>query len=279
MTTIADALASVRKAPATTDNSRPDGEVLLAHVLGVSRSVLYAHPERPIGDREISKFRELLQRRGEGEPVAYLLGNTGFMDFQLAVDSSVLIPRPETELLVELALESAPEDETGSLQVADLGTGSGAIAIALARRKPDWLIHAVDASPQALALARHNARELGAHNIRFREASWCGGLADSALGMIVANPPYVAVGDPALHPDCAFEPDVALFAGADGLSAIREIIAQAGRCLKVGGLLLLEHGHDQRELVAGLLSAAGYHDIRHYRDHAGHDRLIRASHL
>ena len=276
MTTIADALASTRKLPDAADNSRLDGERLLAHVLGVSRSALYAHPERPIGDREISEFRRLLKRRGKGEPIAYLLGNAGFMHFQLAVDPCVLIPRPETELLVELALESAPEGNTGPLQIADLGTGSGAIAIALARRKPDWRIHAVDISPQALALARRNARELGARNISFREASWCEGLADSALDMIVANPPYVAVGDPALHPDCAFEPDMALFAGADGLSAIREIINQARRCLKAGGLLLLEHGHDQREPVAGLLSAAGYRDIRHYRDHAGHDRLIHA---
>ncbi len=279
MTTIADALASARKSQSTTDCSPLDGERLLAHVLGVTRSALYAHPERPLGDREISEFRRLLQRRGKGEPVAYLLGNAGFMDFQLAVNPCVLIPRPETELLVELTLESAPEGKNGPLQVADLGTGSGAIAIALARAKPDWLIRAVDLSPQALALARRNARELGARNISFREASWCESLADSAYDMIVANPPYVAPGAPALHPDCAFEPDMALFAGADGLSAIRQIINQARRCLKAGGLLLLEHGHDQREPTTELLSAAGYRNIKHYRDHAGHDRIICASHL
>ena len=322
MTAISDALSLAHERLAASGSPELDAELLLAEVLGVERGALRARPERLLAAEQLRRFQLLLERRGRGEPVAYLLGRAGFMDFELAVNQSVLIPRPETELLVELALATlagapasfepsagtswkqqsgeflpvgpttepggdrqpvdAPgaagnvENPTGVVRIADLGAGSGAIAIALARSCPDWRVFAVDISDAALRLARRNAAALDARNIGFLRGSWCEGLADAAFDMIVANPPYVAAGDPALHPDCLCEPDIALFAGADGLDAIREIISQARRCLKPGGWLLLEHGYDQRESVSQLLAASGYRDLRSYRDHAGHDRIVRA---
>ena len=228
---------------------------------------------------ERRRFRSLLDRRAQREPVAYLLGASGFMDFELEVNPSVLIPRPETEQLVELALETLADSRGCPMQIADLGTGSGAIAIALARHDPAWSVTGLDISEEALAVARRNAAALAGVNLRFRHGSWCDGLAPDSLDMIIANPPYVAPGDPALHPDCAWEPPIALYAGKDGLTAIREITVEARRCLKPGGRLLLEHGFDQREQVIELLAAAGYRDIAGFTDHAGHDRLVRAHRL
>ena len=264
------------------DSPMLDAELLLCHVLRAGRTALRVWPERRLNADQLHRFETLVDRRGHGEPVSYLLGRAGFMDFDLEVNNAVLIPRPETELLVELALATMPgtatgiENHRGTVQIADLGTGSGAIAIALARRNPDWRILATDISEAALALARRNAAALEVNNIAFRRSSWCKALSDATCDMIIANPPYVAKGDPALHADCAFEPPIALFAGADGLEAMREIIFCAKRCLKPGGWLLLEHGHDQRVPVAELLATNGYTDIHSRQDHASQDRLARA---
>ncbi len=304
MRTVAEALAHQFRLRGISDTPRFDTELLLAHALGVGRAALYAHPQRSLSGQQWEQFRELLARRGCREPVAYLLGRAGFMDFELKVDQSVLIPRPETELLVELALETLAQERlkrpdthsaTAAAAVAterssahrterrdirhrivDLGTGSGAIAIALSRQVPSCLVVGVDISSAALALAQHNAAELCANEPGFVRSDWCEGLAPGSCEMIVANPPYVAQDDPALHADCAWEPSIALLAGADGLEAIRGIVLQARERLSPGGWLLLEHGHDQREAVRLLLLSNGYRGIDCHRDHAGHDRLVRA---
>ena len=311
MTCVADALARARELRDVSDSPRLDVELLLEHALRIDRGALRARPERVLGKQERDEFHRLLERRKRREPVAYLLGGAGFMDFELEVNPAVLIPRPETELLVESAIESltpplggegkrlrsasfarrpngaelcsatGAEPRSGSgggspIHIADLGTGSGAIAIALARHDPAWSVLGIEISEEALAVARRNAATLAGGNLRVRRGSWCEGLAPESFDLIVANPPYIAPGDPALHPDCAWEPSIALFAGADGLEAIREIATQARRCLKPGGRLLLEHGFDQRGRVTGLLTAAGYRDIESFKDHAGHDRLVRA---
>lgn len=276
MTTVGQALDWARELDPVSDSPNLDAELLLAHVLKLDRGALCARPERALGAEERSGFRRLLDRRRKREPVAYLLGSAGFMDFELEVNPSVLIPRPETEQLVELALETLAESRGKPLKIADLGTGSGAIAIALSRHDPAWSVLGIDISEQALAVARRNAAALAGDNLRLRSGSWCEGLTPENFDMIVANPPYVAPGDPALHPDCASEPPAALFAGADGLAAIREIAAQARHCLKPGGWLLLEHGFNQREAVNRILASNEYLEIGCFKDHAGHDRLVRA---
>lgn len=275
MITCAGAMDLSRELREVSDSPRLDTELLLGHVLQIDRGALRARPERVLGAQEQSEFHRLLERRKRREPVAYLLGNAGFMDFELEVNPAVLIPRPETELLVELAIATLAAHQGRPLRIADLGTGSGAIAIALARHDPAWSVLGIDISEEALAVARRNA-VLAGGNLRFRRGSWCEGLAPGSFDLIVANPPYVAPGDPALHPDCAWEPPIALFAGGDGLEAIRQIAVQARRCLKTGGLLLLEHGFDQRAQVAESFTTAGYRDIEGFKDHAGHDRLVRA---
>ncbi len=276
MTTCADALALAQDLRQCSESPRLDAELLLGHVLRLDRGALRARGERLLSASELREFHHLLERRKRREPVAYLLGRAGFMDFELEVSPRVLIPRPETELLVELAIETITPGGSRPIRIADLGTGSGAIAIALARHHRDATVVAIDHCEGTLAVARRNAKALAGANLQLRLGCWCEGLASESLDMIVANPPYVAVDDPALHPDCAWEPATALFAGADGLAAFRQILPQAMRCLKSGAWLLLEHGHNQRQQLVELLAANDFGNISGYQDHAGHDRLIRA---
>jgi len=278
MSSVRDALAEAADLQGLSDTGRRDSELLLAEVLGLDRAALFAWPERELDTEQQRKYREWLARRARGEPVAYLLGRAGFIDFELEISPEVLIPRPETELLVQLALDTLSECRTPQPRIADLGTGSGAIAIALARGNSRCKVLGTDVCQLALALAKRNAAKLAACNLRFQNSYWCKALPQDSFDLIVANPPYVARGDPALHPDCAFEPELALFAGADGLAAIRQIADQAHYCLKPGGWLLLEHGATQREAVARSLTAHGYHSLDCRKDYAGHDRLIRARH-
>lgn len=276
MTTVAEALGHTQSLCGISDSPRLDGELLLAEVLKLSRGSLHARPERHLSEREEREFLDLIEQRKQRMPVAYLLGRAGFMDFELEVNASVLAPRPETEQLVELAFETLALRSGQPTRIADLGAGSGAIAIALARHDPAWSVLGVDVSEDAMALAQRNAATLAANNVRFRLGCWCEGLTEDSYDMIIANPPYIAPGDPALDPDCAWEPPIALFAGEDGLAALREIVFQARSCLKPGGWLLLEHGYDQRAPVTELLAGNNYRDIDCFRDHAGHDRLVRA---
>ncbi len=247
-----------------------DAALLVAHALGRSRTWLYAHGSDAVDADALEACERLLRRREAGEPVAYIVGTRGFWRFDLRVTPDTLVPRPETELLVELALERLPADR--DLHVADLGTGSGAIALALAHERPRARVVAVDASRAALEVARGNAAALGIANVEFREGDWLQPLAGERFDLIASNPPYIALGDPHLA-DLRHEPALALSSGADGLDAIRAIVRAAPAHLAPGGWLLLEHGLDQGAAVRALLSAAGFADVSTARDLERRDRV------
>lgn len=249
-----------------------DAEILLMHVLGKPRSWLFAHGDDRASADTAATFEALVRRRAAGEPVAYLTGQRGFWRFDLAVTPATLIPRPETELLVELALARLPSDR--ALRVADLGTGSGAIALALALERPRAQVVATDASASALAVARANAAALRLANVGFREGDWWGPLSGERFDLVASNPPYIALGDPHLgEGDLRFEPASALSSGTDGLDAIRAIVARAPAHLKAGAWLLLEHGWDQGAAVRALLTRAGFAEAATRRDLEDRDRV------
>jgi len=268
---IAAALAWARSTLApNSDTAGLDAELLLARVLDRNRAYLHTWPERPLEAAQEASFRQLVQRRAAGEPVAYLLGEAEFWSLPLAISEHTLIPRPETELLVELALELIPED--AQWQITDLGTGSGAIALALASERPACQVHAVDASAEALAVAQQNAARLGLA-VEFHHGSWFQPLSGMQFQLIVSNPPYVASGDPHLDQgDVRHEPLSALASGPDGLDDIRHIVREAKGRLQAGGWLLIEHGYDQGEAVREIYKSNGYSDIRKVQDLGGRDR-------
>lgn len=247
--------------------ARIDAQMLLLHALGRSpydRAWLLAHDDEPLPTEALNTFKTSCGRRLAGEPIAYLVGRKAFYGLDLFVTPGVLDPRPDTETLVDWALEIAAP--LTAPRIADLGTGSGAIALALRAQRPDALVTAIDKSPEALEVARHNAAHLGLP-IRLRQGDWLQGLSER-FDLIVSNPPYIAEGDPHL-PALGHEPRMALTSGADGLEAIRSIIAQAPAHLPPGGWLLLEHGHDQAAVVRALLSAQGFTQVQSRKDLAG----------
>lgn len=249
---------------------RLDAELLLAHALGKSREWLVAHADEPV---EFSSYDGLIERRSAGEPLAYILGFKDFWTLRLSVTPATLVPRPETELLVELALRR-PDAATS---VVDLGTGSGAIALALASERLDWRVTATDASIEALAVARANAVALGLSRVELLQGSWFGPLAGRTFELIVSNPPYIAATDPALESaTLAHEPQIALSPGMDGMACLREIIREAPDHLERNGWLLLEHGASQGREVARELVARGFSHVRSHRDLAGHERATEA---
>ncbi|HEY2273921.1 MAG TPA: peptide chain release factor N(5)-glutamine methyltransferase [Steroidobacteraceae bacterium] len=252
-------------------NAGFEAQLLLAYVLAVSRAQLHSHPQTTADAAQAAGYRRLLERRAAGEPLAYLTGRREFWSLDLAVTPAVLIPRPETELLVERALVLGPP---GAAHAADLGTGSGAIALALAHERPLWRIVATDVSPPALAVARANAAALGATGIEFLAGSWFEPLVGAPFDLLVSNPPYVAADDPALEdPALAFEPALALTPlGGDALAALRILARGAAPHLLPGGWLLLEHGASQGPEVRAELVAAGFAHVRSHRDLAGHER-------
>jgi len=250
----------------------PEAELLLAHALGHPRGWLYAHVDDEVADVDAARFEHLLMRRLAGEPVAYLCGRRGFWTLDLAVTPDTLIPRPETERLVELALARLPADR--DLQLADLGTGSGAIALALASECRRAAVAATDASAAALAVARANAQEAGLANVSFHLGDWFGALQGRRFDLVASNPPYIAEGDPHLSQgDLRHEPPLALSSGPDGLDAIRAIAADAPAHLLPGGWLLFEHGWAQGEAVRALLHAVGFVDVATHRDLEDRDRV------
>lgn len=276
-TRIAAALGAAQQLAKVSDSWRLDAELLLADCLGKGREYLISHSEQELDDATLNRFQQALQRRQQGEPVAYILGRKGFWDFELTVSPAVLIPRPETELLVEASLELTAGLPLSGIRAADLGTGSGALAIALGRARPDWQITAVDSSAEALAVATANARRLGAANIDFVQGSWCTPLPAGEYTLLVANPPYVAADDAHLTRDgLPFEPRQALVAGDQGFADLETIIRQSPRCLKRDSWLLLEHGFSQAAAVRDRLQAQGFVDIRSRRDYAGHERMTQA---
>jgi release factor glutamine methyltransferase len=252
---------------------RLDAEVLLAHTLAVSRSYLYTWPERAVTAAQQAAYETLLQRRLAGVPVAYLTGQREFWSLTLAVTPATLIPRPDTELLVECGLAVLPSDRP--VQALDLGTGSGAIALALALSRPAAWVLGIDNAWDALTVALHNRQQLGVTNLQYLAADWNATLITApCFDVILSNPPYIAVADPHLtQGDVRYEPLSALVAGSDGLAALRQIIAGASRQLKRGGWLWLEHGYQQAAAVKELLAQHGYTSITSYADLAGQWRV------
>jgi release factor glutamine methyltransferase len=249
-----------------------DAEVLLLHLLDLERTTLRAWPERHITTDQAMQYQWLIGQRREGWPIAYLTGQREFWSRSFRVGPGVLIPRPETELLIEIALNRLPANARASL--LDLGAGSGIIALTLAAERPGCSITATDASAAALAITQENARRLGISHIRYLQGHWFEPLAaDDRFDLIVSNPPYIAAEDPHLgQGDLRYEPQPALASGSDGLDAMREIIDRSPGHLHPGGWLILEHGYDQADAVTALLTAGGYHDISQYRDLQGHTR-------
>lgn len=269
-------LRSARMRLQTGGGDAVEAEWLLAHALGQSRAWLYAHADDDLATADEARFDTLLARRLAGEPVAYLTGWRGFWQFDLQVTPDTLIPRPETELLVELALARLPMG-TPAQRIADLGTGSGAIALALAHERRHAHVVATDASDAALGVARGNAKTLGLHGIDFRQGDWLQPLAGGRFDLIASNPPYIAADDPHLvQGDLRHEPAAALASGGDGLDAIRRIVRDAPAHLIPGGWLLLEHGWDQGASVRGLLVEAGFIDIATHQDLESRDRVTLA---
>lgn len=252
-----------------------DARALMRAALGVDDAYLIAHPGQPLTDRQRERYLAWVERRRAGEPVAYITGEREFYSLAFKVTPAVLIPRPETELLVEAALERVPAQ--GLYRVLELATGSGCVAVAIALHRPSAQVTATDVSGDALAVARDNAARHGA-KIEFVESDWFAALAGPRFHLIVCNPPYVAERDPHLQEgDLRFEPRAALVAGADGLACIRLIVAQARAHLDPGGSLLLEHGHDQATRCRALLVQAGYRDVASRRDLAGIERVTGGS--
>ncbi|MCL6415197.1 peptide chain release factor N(5)-glutamine methyltransferase [Aestuariirhabdus sp. Z084] len=271
--TIAQLLTSDHGLERISDTARLDLELLLCAALECERSYLFTWPEKVLTVTQLEALDGFLARRREGEPVAHIIGKQGFWSLDLNVDASTLIPRPETELLVELALELLPNT---ACRVADLGTGSGAIALALASERPEWTLVGVDRIEAAVTLARHNAKRLDIDNVVFVQGSWCDALDGESFDMILSNPPYIDPKDPHLQRgDVRFEPRSALVAQESGLSDIRQISKQARQWLCPGGWLLFEHGFEQAAAVRDLMQALGYGDIETLQDLAGQDRVTR----
>lgn len=254
------------------DSPRRDAEILLGFVTGRARTFLLAFDETRLTPQQQQQLEALLVRREQGEPVAYLVGEREFWSLPLSVSSATLIPRPDSECLVALALERLP---IASCCILDLGTGTGAIALALASERPDCTVIGVDVQPDALALAQHNAKKLTISNVQFLQGNWFSSLAAQHFALIASNPPYIDAND--VHPDAGydvrFEPASALIAAQQGLADLDVIVRQAPQHLKPQGWLLLEHGWQQGCSVRALMLAAGFMAVATYRDHGNNERV------
>ena len=268
---ISQLLQSAVKANYRSELSQLDSELLLCHVLGMTRSFLKTWPDRPVNSAQLKQYEALVQRRVEGEPVAYLIGTQGFWSLDLAVSAATLIPRPETELLVEVALGlSVPEQAS----VLDLGTGTGAIALALATERSQWQICAVDVESVAVALAERNRQQHQLDNVTIFASNWFAAIPQQRFDIIVSNPPYIEASDPHLSQgDVRFEPASALVSGSDGLDDLRLLCAQSVAYLSDGGWLLVEHGFEQGAAVRELFVEAGFSLTETHRDLNGLERL------
>ncbi len=252
------------------DEANIEAQLLLMHVLEVNRAWLIAHATDSLAAEPANAFQALLHRRLQGEPVAHILGTREFFGLTLKVTADTLIPRPDTETLVEAALQKIH----GAMRILDLGTGTGAIALAITRHAPQCEIIAVDASAAALAVAQQNASSLQLHNVQCLQSNWFTALGPASFDLIVSNPPYIEADDPHLQQgDLRFEPLSALASGTDGLQDIRQIIAQAPAHLNAGGWLMLEHGYNQAEAVQQLLNVAGFKNVQSLKDLGDHLRV------
>lgn len=271
--TVEALLAAASRRLEHSDTPRLDAEVLLSKATGRPRSHFFAWPDREVPPEQLAYFDDMLARRAAGEPVAYITGEREFWSLPLRVTPDTLIPRPETETLVALALEKIPPDNP--LLVADLGTGSGAVALAIASERPACRLIATDHSAAALDIARQNAARLGIGNIEFRRGDWCEPLAGEVPDIVVSNPPYIEDADRHLGTgDVRFEPRGALAAGADGMDALGAIAQCAYGLLTRGGWLLMEHGYNQADAAAGALQETGFEQVRDDLDDSGLPRVV-----
>ena len=274
MATIKQTLALAGKLEGLSDTARLDVAVLLAHALERDKTYLYTWPDRELTAAQQQVFESLLAQRQKGVPIAYLVGEKEFWSLPIKVSSDTLIPRPDTELLVQLGLELFASDSPRT--IADLGTGTGAIALALAHERSRWQVLGADISPQIVALAEQNRVAFQLMNLRFVVSDWCSALPKQAFDLILGNPPYIAADDPhLLCGDVRFEPKTALVSEEDGLHDIKCIATQAKDHLKLQGFLLLEHGCQQAQAVREILSAVGYSNMKTFQDLAGLDRATQ----
>lgn len=255
------------------ESARLDAELLLARSIDMSRSYLFAHPEDTLDDAALERLEQTLEQRLAGAPIAYITGIKEFWSMELIVSPATLVPRPETELLVDVVLRDIPGN--AEWHILDLGTGGGAIALAIASERQLCEVTAVDISPDALAVARENARQLNISNVRFIAGDWTRPVTGQTFRVIASNPPYVASGDAALD-ELRAEPAVALAAGEDGLDSIRVLARDCPAIIDNDGLLVLEHGAEQRGRVAEILLSYGWQDIKCYDDYSGNARVTSA---
>lgn len=268
--TISSAIDWAVKQLTASDSAKLDAELLLAHLLDKSRIWLKTWPDRELSDLLFNQYQTLIMRRADGEPVAYILGQQDFWTFTLKVSAATLIPRPETEHLIEFALEQLPLEAV--VKVVDLGTGTGAIAMAIASERPKADVWAVDISAEALTIAEQNRKKYQLDNMVCQQGHWLDEWQHGALDMVVSNPPYIAANDPHLA-DLSYEPESALVADGNGLSDIRYITEQAVGFLKPAGWLIFEHGFEQGESVQQILQQSGFQGVVTIKDYAGHARV------
>jgi len=267
---IVEAIEKGRAYLSESESPERDSQYLLCHVLACSSTYLHTWPDKSLSEQQQADYTILLAQRAEGRPVAHLTGQRGFWSLDLNVNADTLIPRPDTETLVAAALEKIQPDMT----IADLGTGSGAIALALASERSDIQVLAMDKSRGALKMAQRNAKQCQINNVSFWQGNWLFAITDHSLDMIVSNPPYIAHTDPHLHQgDVRFEPLTALVSGQEGLADIRQIIEQATRCLKSKAWLFIEHGYAQAGAVAQLFGQARFEQVSCVKDFGGNDRV------
>lgn len=273
MAHVSDLLRYSDQLQSTSDSPQLDCELLLCYVLDVDRTWLRTWPEKEVSQSLEARFRALLKQRVQGQPIAYLVGSRGFWSMDLQVSQDTLIPRPETELLVELALGlQLPKNSDG----LDLGTGTGAVVLALATERPDMNFTAVDSQVGAVSLANKNCQNLGLSNVNIFQSDWFDSvqLTDNQFDLVVSNPPYISANDPHLQQgDVRYEPSTALVSGVDGLDDLKKIISKAPFYLKPDGWLLLEHGFDQGQAIAALMSEAGYQKVVTHKDYNQMDRV------
>jgi len=272
MTTVSELLLTAEQSINSSESARLDAEILFCDVMQFDRSRIYSHPEQIIPDDKSTLFQSLIEQRQQGRPIAHLTGKKEFWSLQLAINKDTLIPRPETELLVEIALQMIPDDAT--FNILDLGTGSGAIAIAIASERPNCNIVATDINTNALTMAKKNAETHQLKNIQFYISDWYLDIPLQSFDLIVSNPPYIKQDDEHLSQgDVRFEPELALVAGADGMQAINMILENAKNYLASNAYLLIEHGHDQKQSVQEAFLKNDFKQPKTFKDLSGQDRI------
>lgn len=271
MATIAELLEWAKQALAKHEVAQLEAQVLLAYILGCDRAYLYAWPEKEVSTDNIKRFEEIIQRRQQHEPIAYLVGDKEFWSLKFKVSKDTLIPRADTELLVQTVLDHLPQT---AQSIVDVGTGCGIIACTLAHLRPKWQVYGVDISDSALEIAKWNAQNLQISNVTFIESNWLQNLEGKRFDAIIGNPPYIREGDVHLiHGDLLYEPKIALTPGPTGLEAFQIILSQCPSHLKPNGLVAFEHGFDQADKVSTLLESAGFQHIKTFQDFSGNQRV------